>query len=106
VGRETLDFLEADMKPNPLLEVYFDFDNTITGFDVLDDIILRFSSTTAGSLPRLRGSRGDRVPRMPRAAVHGCQNLGGGPGRLHRGRPHRPAFAQIVELLAGVGIRP
>ena len=25
------------------LEVYFDFDNTITGFDVLDDFILRFS---------------------------------------------------------------
>lgn len=25
------------------LEIYFDFDNTITDFDVLDDIILRFS---------------------------------------------------------------
>lgn len=31
------------MSPRPPYEVYFDFDNTITGFDVLDEIIRRFS---------------------------------------------------------------
>jgi len=31
------------MSVRPQFEVYFDFDNTITGFDVLDDIIQRFS---------------------------------------------------------------
>lgn len=31
------------MSPRPSVEVYFDFDNTITEFDVLDDIIRRFS---------------------------------------------------------------
>jgi 2,3-diketo-5-methylthio-1-phosphopentane phosphatase len=31
------------MSDSPRLEVYFDFDNTVTEFDVLDDIIRRFS---------------------------------------------------------------
>ena len=31
------------MSARPPFEIYFDFDNTITGFDVLDDIIQRFS---------------------------------------------------------------
>jgi 2,3-diketo-5-methylthio-1-phosphopentane phosphatase len=95
------------MKPNPLLEVYFDFDNTITGFDVLDDIILRFSVDDRWKLAEAAwesGEIGSRecLERQFTGVRISEEALGDYIGAVRID----PAFAQIVELLAGVGIRP
>ena len=91
----------------PLLEVYFDFDNTITEFDVVDDIIQRFSidedwrraeaDWESGKI----GSREclERQFSRVRTSEEGFAEY------LRTIRVD-PAFPRIVELLGGFGIRP
>jgi 2-hydroxy-3-keto-5-methylthiopentenyl-1-phosphate phosphatase len=95
------------MTPPPKLEVYFDFDHTITKFDVLDDIIQRFSinedwraveeewaSGRIGSRECLERQFAQvRITAPALAAYIATVAID-------------PAFRPIVELLRGRGIEP
>ena len=88
-------------------EVYFDFDNTITEFDLLDEIILRFSATDswkeaeaaweAGQI----GSKECLERQLAQVRVSDAA-LGSYLSTIRTD----PAFAPIVEHLRGRGIEP
>ena len=93
-------------RPGPF-EVYFDFDNTITEFDLLDEIILRFSATEdwkgaeaeweAGRI----GSKECLERQLSQVRVTGAALA----AYLSTIRTD-PAFAPIVGHLRGRGIEP
>ena len=99
----------AKNQPKPLSSyaVFFDFDNTITPFDVLDRIIRQFSTTrkwvalekaweagTIGSKARLAGQlRGVRVTKPALS-------------RFLSSVPLDPSFKPLVKLLRTSGVEP
>jgi 2-hydroxy-3-keto-5-methylthiopentenyl-1-phosphate phosphatase len=95
------------MSAVPPFEVYFDFDNTITEFDVLDDLIQRFSLNEDWKRVEEEWQSGRIGSRecLERqfAQVRICAD------RLQsylRTIPVDPAFGPIVELLRARGIEP
>ena len=95
------------MRPSRPLEVYFDFDNTITDFDVLDEIIRKFSvdeswkdaeaAWESGEI----GSRECLERQFSRVRVSEAVL-----NEYLRTIRIDPAFGPIVELLGGAGIKP
>ncbi len=93
------------MKPNHNLEAYFDFDNTVTEFDVVDDIIGRFSVDEGWRAAEAVwesgeiGSRECLERQFSRVRVTG-QAL----EDYVRTIRIDPSFGPIVELLRGAGV--
>lgn len=95
------------MKPPPLLEVYFDFDNTITDFDVLDQVIARYSTDD-------RWKAAEEDWESGKIGSRECLERQFAGVRVSEARLMDylasiridPAFPRIVELLGGHGIKP
>ena len=95
------------MRPDRHFEVYFDFDNTITDFDVLDEIIRRFSVDEEWKVAEAAWERGEigskeclerqfsRVRVSEKVLDDYVRSI-----RID------PAFGPIVELLGRAGIKP
>jgi 2-hydroxy-3-keto-5-methylthiopentenyl-1-phosphate phosphatase len=95
------------MSVRPNFEVYFDFDNTITKFDVLDDVIQRFSVNEEwkGVEEEWRVGRIGSRECLERQFAH-VRILAGDLAAYLRTVPIDPAFGPIVELLHRKKIEP
>ena len=95
------------MTPSRLLEVYFDFDNTITDFDVLDEVIRRFSADD-------RWKAAEEEWESGRIGSRECLERQFSGVRVSEAALRDyitsvridPAFPKIVELLGKSGIKP
>jgi len=95
------------MSPAPALEVYFDFDNTITPFDVLDDIIQRFSINEDWRGVEEEWSSGRIGSRECLERQFAQVRISAGDLQAYlRTIPVDPAFGPIVALLRSRGIEP
>jgi 2,3-diketo-5-methylthio-1-phosphopentane phosphatase len=91
----------------PAFEVYFDFDNTVTDFDVLDEIIQRFSVNEDWKLAEAAWAAGSIGSRDCLARQLAQVRVSADALRDYL-RPIRidPAFAPILALLRSRGLEP
>ena len=95
------------MMPDRLLEVYFDFDNTITDFDVLDEVIRRFSVDEGWKVAEAAWESGEIGSRECLERQFAGVRVSDAELRDYLATVRiDPAFPRIVRLLGEAGIKP